>query len=654
MEQTVLTKNPLSRWQHGFRRTKSTETAIAEVVNYIESAMYRGEFAVAICLDIQGAFDNLNAAKANEALRNHGFPPWFLNWYGKFLHRRFVSVEYKGSKVLGEVTKGTPQGDVISTMAWDVGYDPLLVNINTKTACDGNGFADDCITLMKGKFLIDVLRECQKAINIAYEWGLENGLTFNAAKTEVIIFTNKYRYDVPFHLSMGGQQIEYKSEVKYLGVTIDDKLRWHKHLNFKIKVAKQKLMMLKSVITKYSGPSNFLLEWAYRGIVIPSLAYGSIAWHTRLKNLNVINKLRQLNRLAMLLLTQGVYKSTPTKSMEILLNYPPLHLVLGNEATKALVRVQGKINLKWDGIGNDHKRGSLLMLRKESKAIMDVVPFLGDESKRLNYYKPYVIEPEHPGISHMKGRCHIIKYRNQWTTLWSIEYIEQLVCYKAVNFIAHNNISLQLTTLRELLEEIERRKIEKIEITVDKDLIWVLSRYVNSDKLLNDTIECIRGSKAEITFRLGDPKKTRKYASKLRIPKGITHMPYSPVFRQDHIDDLLAKRLQAKWNEEWAADPTYGTHTRKWLPNATPCESIKTWHKKDIGLIVRLVTGHGPFKYHISKCEPDKDPICDLCDEEEQTANHLILECPALSGIRRDNTEFSSVITNISPTGHTS
>ena len=96
MEQTVLTKNPLSRWQHGFRRIKSTETAIAEVVNYIESAMYQGEFAVAICLDIQGAFDNLNAAKANEALRNHGFPLWFLNWYGKFLHKRYVNVEYKG------------------------------------------------------------------------------------------------------------------------------------------------------------------------------------------------------------------------------------------------------------------------------------------------------------------------------------------------------------------------------------------------------------------------------------------------------------------------------------------------------------------------------------------------------------------------------
>ena len=249
----------------------------------------------------------------------------------------------------------------------------------------------------------------------------------------------------------------------------------------------------------------------------------------------------------------------------------------------------------------------------------------------------------------MKGRCHIIKYRNQWTTLWSIEYLGQLVCYKAINFIACNNITLQLTTLRELLQEIIKRKIDNIEITIDKDLLWALGRCVNSDKLLNNTIECIRDSKAKISFNLGNPKKTRKYASKLKIPYGITHMPYSPVFRQDHVNELLSKRLQAKWNDEWAADPTYGLHTRKWLPTATPCDSIKTWHKKDIGLIVRLVTGHGPFRYHISKCEPDQDPICDLCDEDDQTANHLILECPALSGIRRDNTEFSSVIMNVSP-----
>ena len=125
---------------------------------------------------------------------------------------------------------------------------------------------------------------------------------------------------------MGGQTIEYKDEV-------NDKLRWHKHLNFKIKVAKQKLMMLKSILSKYSGPSNHLLDWAYIGIFVPSLAYGSIAWYTRLKNQSVIMKLRQLNRLAMLLLTKSVYRSMPTKPMELLLNYPPCK-VLANTAKR--------------------------------------------------------------------------------------------------------------------------------------------------------------------------------------------------------------------------------------------------------------------------------------------------------------------------------
>ena len=284
---------------------------------------------------------------------------------------------------------------------------------------------------------------------------------------------------------------------------------------------------------------------------------------------------------------------------------PHLDLLLEAEASKALVRVQDKIKLKWDDIGHGNKRGSLLMLKKESEAIRELVPFLGDESKRLNFYKPYAIDPENPGILHMKGRCHIIKYRNQWTTLWSIEYLGQLVCYKAMNFIAHNNIILQLTTHRELLEEIKKGKIAKIGITIDKDLHWALCRCVNSDKLLNDTIECIRDSKAKIIFSLGD-------ASKLKIPRGITHMPYSPVFRQDHVNDLLQKKLMTKWQDEWAACPEYGKHTRKWLPTATPCENIKTWDKKNIGLIIRLVTGHGPFRYHIAKCEQDPEYDCDL------------------------------------------
>ena len=67
------------------------------------------------------------------------------------------------------------------------------------------------------------------------------------------------------------------------------------------------------------------------------------------------------------------------------------------------------------------------------------------------------------------------------------------------------------------------------------------------------------------------------------------------------------------------------------------------------------LSSHWPFRYHIGKCVQnlEYDATCDLCDEDEQTANHRILECPALSDIRRNNTDFWSVIMNVSPTGNT-
>ena len=60
------------------------------------------------------------------------------------------------------------------------------------------------------------------------------------------------------------------------------KLSWNPHLERKIQEAKRKLMMVKNTITRLNAPRGNLMEWAYRGIIIPSLAYGASAWATKL------------------------------------------------------------------------------------------------------------------------------------------------------------------------------------------------------------------------------------------------------------------------------------------------------------------------------------------------------------------------------------
>ena len=52
--------------------------------------------------------------------------------------------------------------------------------------------------------------------------------------------------------------------------------------------------------------------------------------------------------------------------------------------------------------------------------------------------------------------------------------------------------------------------------------------------------------------------------------------------------------------------------------------------RHDVGLMVQAITGHCWLRRHQSLISSDVDPVCRLCNEEEETPWHLIGECPAL------------------------
>ena len=66
--------------------------------------------------------------------------------------------------------------------------------------------------------------------------------TLNSAKTVAMIFTHKQEssYKLPEHpLRIYGKPIALQKEVKYLGVTLDHKLSWDKHIEDKVAKAKK-------------------------------------------------------------------------------------------------------------------------------------------------------------------------------------------------------------------------------------------------------------------------------------------------------------------------------------------------------------------------------------------------------------------------------
>jgi len=60
-----------------------------------------------------------------------------------------------------------------------------------QTNCTPNALADDNVLLRMGNDLEAILKDVQESIDKVLQWGNKEKLTFNAAKTAVLVFSRK-------------------------------------------------------------------------------------------------------------------------------------------------------------------------------------------------------------------------------------------------------------------------------------------------------------------------------------------------------------------------------------------------------------------------------------------------------------------------------
>ena len=344
LTETTLADNPLSDNQHAFRKGFSTESALSNMVEYVEKAFVQKGYALGVYLDIKGAFDNIPTTSIIRGMQAKNFPPIFISWYKHLLTNRTIEVAHQGVTQHKHLNLGTPQGGVLSPLAWNLAFEGLLELFENGPVkiC---GFADDAGLIITGHDPIVLARHMQHAVDRAVQWGTQNGLQFSAPKSVAVLFTRKYKKVTPPCVKLGGAEIPYSPSARYLGVTLDNKLFWKEHIKNKIKTAKYRLMTTRSAIGKLWGPAPKAMLWLYSGIIRPALSYGALVWVGATTRLTTQQNLRKVNRLA--LLTLGHFRQgTPTAGLEIITYTPPLHLWLQMEAACAYRRTMGHRKLR--------------------------------------------------------------------------------------------------------------------------------------------------------------------------------------------------------------------------------------------------------------------------------------------------------------------
>ena len=104
-----------------------------------------------------------------------------------------------------------------------------LLDTLTTNGYEVQGYADDTVITIRGHLDAIASHRMQRALNITQQWCRRKGLRINPEKTTIVPFTRRRK----LHLTaptLDGMVVDFETEVKYLGVILDQRLTWNSHL----------------------------------------------------------------------------------------------------------------------------------------------------------------------------------------------------------------------------------------------------------------------------------------------------------------------------------------------------------------------------------------------------------------------------------------
>ena len=289
----MMAKDLFSPTQHGFRRHLSTETALLQITEKLYENIDNNEISLLCLCDLSKAFDSVSHSILLDKLNLHHIDSF---WFKDYLSNRTQSVKvnkFISSKL--NVEYGVPQGSVLG---------PLLFNIfiNDLNTIAGQSllvqFADDAQFLLSSKMqnIDHLINQAEETIERANRYFSENGLKVNSDKTQFIfIGSRNHIHQLPNNLNIrvGASSIAPSSQVKNLGIIMDNTLDFDMHINY--------LSNKANGILYFIHRQKALLDSNSRICVIEALVnsllfYGSIIWSGCTKSLK--SKIQKVHNFA--------------------------------------------------------------------------------------------------------------------------------------------------------------------------------------------------------------------------------------------------------------------------------------------------------------------------------------------------------------------
>ena len=175
-------------------------------------------------------------------------PNTVSRWLCRMLSCRRLEAHWGSHSEEVKVGKGCPQGGVLSPTMWCLVIEHVPIGL------------------------------MRHVLGILQAWCESFRLSVNPDKVNVISFTTRYKAKPIRGVQLSGKPLKLGNEAKYLGVTLDSKLNWGKHISKIYAKAINSFWTCRSAFGNTWGLSPDNVKWMYEAIIRPRLTQEVVIW----------------------------------------------------------------------------------------------------------------------------------------------------------------------------------------------------------------------------------------------------------------------------------------------------------------------------------------------------------------------------------------
>ena len=233
-------ENILSKYQCGFRKGFSSQHCLLVMIEKWRKSLDKGGSFGALLTDLSKAFDCLPHDLLIAKLHAYGFDFKSLKLMDSYLRGRKQRVKISDSySSWEEILFGVPQGSILGPLLFNIFICDLFLFM---TDSDIASYADDNTPYVSANKPQEVIKKLEKISIALLTWFKNNGMKANAEKCHLLLSLSN-----DAEANIGEAIIKSRNDEKLLGVIIDNKLNFEKHVNNICDKASQKLNALARV-----------------------------------------------------------------------------------------------------------------------------------------------------------------------------------------------------------------------------------------------------------------------------------------------------------------------------------------------------------------------------------------------------------------------